>query len=120
MDKIFLSGLRVQAVIGIWEWERRIAQTVNLDLEMGTDARRAARADSIDDALNYKNVAKRLIAHIEASKFLLVESLAESIARIVIEEFAVPWVKVRVAKPGAVEGSKEVGVVIERTAQDYG
>lgn len=119
MDRIFLNGLRVQAVIGIWEWEQRIRQSVTLDLEMATDARRGAQADSIDDALNYKNVAKRLIAHVEASKFRLVETLAESIARIVVEEFAVPWVKVRIGKPGAVEGSKEVGIVIERTAQDY-
>ena len=120
MDKIFLTGLKIETVIGIWEWERRITQTVNLDLEMATDARKAAREDSIDDALNYKNIAKRLIGYVGASRFQLVESLAEAVARIIVEEFGVPWVRVCIGKPGAVEGSKEVGVVIERTTGDYG
>lgn len=120
MDKIFIKDLRVEAVIGIWEWERRITQAVSLDLEMATDARDAARSDAIDRALNYKDVAKRLISFVSESEFQLVESLADAIARVVVEEFSVPWVQVRVAKPGAIEGSREVGIVIERTAADYG
>jgi dihydroneopterin aldolase len=118
MDKIFLRQLEVQAVIGIWEWERRITQTVRLDLEMAADVRRAAAADSVESALNYKDVAKRLISFIEGSRFRLVESLAEAVARIVLEEFGVPWVRVSVAKPGAIEGAREVGVVIERGPED--
>jgi dihydroneopterin aldolase len=119
MDKVFLRDLRIETVIGIFDWERRASQTVSLDLEMATNVRRAAAVDSIDAALNYKLVAKRLVAFVEGSKFELVEALAEHIARIVITEFDVPWVKVAVAKPGAIAGSREVGVVIERERHDY-
>ena len=119
MDKIFLRELKVQAVIGIWDWERRITQTVSIDLEMATDIRRAAETDDVAAALNYKDVAKRVIELVEASRFQLVEALAEAIARIVVCEFQVPWVKVSIAKPGAIEGSREVGIVIERTSADY-
>ena len=120
MDRIFLRDLKIETVIGIFEWERRIRQTVRLDIELATDVRKAARADSIDGTLNYKQIAKRLIAFVSESKFQLVESLAEAIARIIITEFSVPWVRVSVAKPGAIEGSREVGVAIERTTADYG
>jgi 7,8-dihydroneopterin aldolase/epimerase/oxygenase len=120
LDKIFIAGLEVETVIGIWDWERRIRQTVRLDLEMATDARASATSDSIDDSLNYKEVAKRLIAFVSASEFQLVEALAEAVARIIVEEFGVSWVQVRVAKPGAVEQSREVGIMIERTRADYG
>jgi dihydroneopterin aldolase len=120
LDKVFVRGLKVETVIGVWEWERRITQTVSLDLEMATDVRRAADSDAIASALNYKQVAKRLIQFVESSRFELVESLAEAVAEIVVREFAVPWVLVSVAKPGAVEGSREVGIVIERRAEDYG
>ena len=100
MDRIFLRDLKIETVIGIFEWERRIRQTVRLDIELATDVRKAARADSIDGTLNYKQIAKRLIAFVSESKFQLVESLAEAIARIIITEFSVPWVRVSVAKPG--------------------
>lgn len=119
MDIVFLRELKIPTVIGIWEWERHMTQTVSLDLEMGADVKRAAAADSIEEALNYKEVAKRLIDYVEHSQFQLVETLAESVARIVVQEFGVPWVKVSVAKPGAIEGSKEVGVLIERTTSSY-
>lgn len=120
MDIVFLRELKISTVIGIWEWERHVTQTVSLDLEMATDVKRAAAADAIEDALNYKDVAKRLIEYVEQSRFQLVETLAESVARIVVQEFGVPWVKVSVAKPGAIEGSREVGVRIERTTASYG
>lgn len=120
MDIVFVRDLRVETVIGIWDWERHIKQIVSIDLEMGTDIRRAAQSDSIEDTLNYKDVAKRVIAHVESTHFALVEALAESVAKIVVMEFGVPWVRVSVAKPGAVEGSREVGVVIERRTEDYG
>ena len=114
MDRIFLRDLRIQTVVGIWDWERRIRQTVSIDLEMAADIARAAATDSIDDTLNYKKVAKRLIAFIEASEFQLVETMAERIAEIVLGEFDVPWVRVTVNKPGAIRGSRDVGVQIER------
>ena len=119
MDKIFLRELEVEAVIGIWEWERRIKQIVSIDLEMAAEVRRAAETDNIEGTLNYRDVAKRLISFVGSSEFQLVESLAEAIARIIVTEFGVPWVKASVTKPGAVEGSKEVGAMIERSADDY-
>jgi 7,8-dihydroneopterin aldolase/epimerase/oxygenase len=120
MDRIFLRGLKIDAVIGIWEWERRIKQQVVVDLELATDTRRAAATDSIDSALDYKQIAKRLIAFVEASEFQLVETLAEAAARLIVEEFGVSWLRLSVAKPHAIEGSREVGVVIERETRDYG
>jgi len=119
MDTIFLSDLRIETVIGIFDWERRIRQTVSLDLEMAADIRKAAAADSIDETLDYKSVAKRLIAFVESSDFGLVETLAEQIARIVVTEFGVPWVKVTLHKPGAIRGARDVGVTIERGEDDY-
>lgn len=119
MDKIFLRGLRVEAVIGVWEWERHIRQIINIDLEMAADIRRAAESDSIDAALNYKEIAKRLIALVEESEFQLVETLAETLARVIVVDFGVPWVRLSVSKPGAIEGSQDVGVSVERTSDDY-
>ncbi len=116
-DIIFLSDLRVQTVIGIWDWERAIKQTVAIDLEMATDIRKAAASDSIEDTLDYKNVAKRIIEFVEQSSFQLVETMAERIAGIVTDEFGVPWVRVRLSKPGAIRGSREVGILIERTRE---
>ena len=114
MDKIFLNELKVDAIIGIWEWERKIRQTVVIDLEMSADIAKAAATDSIDDTLNYKKVAKRIQSFVGESRFQLVETLAERIAGIVREEFGVQWVKVRVNKPGAIRGSRDVGILIER------
>lgn len=119
MDKIFLRELKVEAVIGIWEWEQRIRQTVSIDLELAADARAAAAADSVESTLNYRDVAKRVQTFVAESRFHLVESLAESVARVIVAEFSVPWVRVSVAKPGAIRGAREVGIVIERTAEDY-
>ena len=116
MDIIFLTDLRIETVIGIYDWERKIKQTVAIDLEMATDIRRAAATDSIDDTLNYKAIAKRLIQFVGESQFQLVETLAEKVAEIVLNEFHVPWVKVRLSKPGAVRGSRDVGIRIERSA----
>jgi dihydroneopterin aldolase len=114
MDKIFLSELKVDTIIGIWEWERRIRQTVVIDLEMSADIARAAATDDVADTLNYKSVAKRVQDFVASSEFQLVETLAERIAGIIREEFEVAWVKVRVNKPGAIRGSRDVGILIER------
>lgn len=114
MDKIFLSELKVDTVIGIWEWERRIRQTITIDLEMSADIAKAAASDNVKDTLNYKSVAKRIQSFVADSSFQLVETLAERIADIIRTEFDVAWVKVRVNKPGAIRGSRDVGVLIER------
>lgn len=119
LDTIFLRDLKVQAIIGIYAWERGATQTITIDIEMATDVARAAAADSIDAALNYKSVAKRLIAFAEASQFALVETLAESLARIIVTEFDVPSVRLSVSKPGAISASRDVGVTIERTRASY-
>lgn len=118
MDTIFLQELRVDTVIGIYDWERRIRQTVVIDLEMGADIAAAAATDSIDDTLDYKAVAKRIIAFVEQSDYGLVETLAEKITELIREEFAVPWVRLTLNKAGAVRGSKGVGVIIERGSRD--
>lgn len=114
MDIIFLRDLRIETVIGIWEWERKIRQTVAIDLEMSADIRRAAATDQVEDTLNYKLVAKRLQQFVGESSFQLVETLAEKIAAVVLDEFEVAWVRVSVNKPGAIRGARDVGVVIER------
>ena len=114
MDIVFINDLRIETIIGIYDWERKVKKTISLDLEMGTDIRKSAATDAIEDTLNYKAVAKRLIAFVEDSEYLLVETLAEKIAEIVLSEFTVPWLKLTVHKPGAVRGSRDVGVIIER------
>jgi dihydroneopterin aldolase len=119
MDKIFLSALSVECIVGIWDWERRVKQTVILDLEMAADIRRAAASDSIEDTVDYKKVAKRLLAFVGESQFHLVETLAERIAQVVVVEFGVEWVKVRLNKQGAIRGARDVGIEIERRAADY-
>lgn len=119
MDKIFLSALSVECIVGIWEWERRVKQTVIIDLEMAADIRRAAASDRIEDTIDYKQVAKRLLACVGESQFHLVETLTERIAQVVVTEFGVSWVKVRLNKQGAIRGARDVGIEIERRATDY-
>jgi dihydroneopterin aldolase len=114
-DTIFLRDLRVETVIGIWDWERKIRQTVSIDLELAADIRQAAATDSIDDALNYKAVAKRVQQFVGESNFQLVETLAEKIATLILDEFPVPSVQVRINKPGAIRGARDVGVLIRRS-----
>ena len=114
MDIIYISDLRIETVIGIYDWERKIKQTVVLDIEMAGDCRRAALSDDVADTLNYKSVAKRLIDFVGTSEYQLVETLAERCAEIIMEEFQVPWVKLRVNKRGALRGARDVGVIIER------
>jgi 7,8-dihydroneopterin aldolase/epimerase/oxygenase len=114
MDKIFIHALKSEAIIGIYDWERQVRQTVIVDIEFSADIRKAALTDSIDDTLNYKRVAKRVLAFIEASQFHLVETLAEHLAMLILEEFGIEWVRLTVSKPGAVRGSRDVGVALER------
>ena len=114
MDIIYLNDIRVETIIGIYEWERRTRQTVVLDIEMGTDIRTAAASDDIVDTLNYKAVAQRVIAYASGSEFHLVETLAEKIAGILLHEFKTPWCRIRLNKQGVVKGVRDIGVIIER------
>jgi 7,8-dihydroneopterin aldolase/epimerase/oxygenase len=114
MDIVYIRDLRIETTIGIYAWERQIRQVVRLDLEMGTDIRPGAESDRIEDVLNYKAVAKRIIDVVENNELALVEALAERIARTVMDEFGVLWLRLTLGKPGAVRGSREVGVTIER------
>jgi dihydroneopterin aldolase len=115
MDTIYLTDLKIETVIGIFEWERRVKQTVSIDLEMSTDVARAAATDAIADALDYKAVAKAVIDYVEKSSFQLVETLAERVAGLIIEQFGVARVRLRVNKRGAIRGARDVGVMIERS-----
>lgn len=114
MDIVFIEDLRIDAVIGIYDWERRVRQTLSFDIEMAFDNSVPAASDDIAHTLNYKDVSKRLIDYVGASRFGLVETLAERCAAIIREEFGVSWVQLKLSKPGAVRGAKAVGVRIER------
>ena len=120
MDKIFIHALKTETIVGIFDWERQVKQAVILDIEFSADIRKAALTDSIDDTLNYKRVAKRVLAFVEESSFHLVETLAEHVAMLILEEFAVAWVRIALSKPGAIRGSRDVGVMLERVVADLG
>jgi len=114
MDKVFIKDLEVEAVIGVYDWEREVRQLISINLEMNFNTKKAGRSDRIDDALNYKNICKCIIELTESSKSKLIESLAQKIAKTVLSEFPVSSVIVTVEKPGALRGSKSVGVTIKR------
>ncbi|MBG7610151.1 MAG: dihydroneopterin aldolase [Anaerolineae bacterium] len=114
LDIVFIEDLRIDAIIGIYDWEREVKQTIALDIEMAFDNTAAAASESIDDALNYKAVAKRMIAFTEESQFQLVETLSERLVEIIMGEFGVPWCRLKLSKLGAVTGSKSVGIILER------
>jgi 7,8-dihydroneopterin aldolase/epimerase/oxygenase len=118
MDKIFIHALKTETIVGIFEWERQVKQTVVVDIEFSADITKAALSDAIDDTLNYKGVAKRVLAFVDESSFHLVETLAERIAMLILEEFGVSWVSITLSKPGAIRSSRDVGVSLERTRQD--
>jgi 7,8-dihydroneopterin aldolase/epimerase/oxygenase len=117
-DRIFLRGLTAECIIGFIDWERRVKQTVVVDLEMPVDCRQAAVTDAVADTVDYKKVAKRVLAFIEASEFKLVETLAQRLAMLLLEEFALEWIRLSINKPGAIRNSRDVGVAIERSRAD--
>ena len=117
-DRIFLHGLAVECIIGFIDWERRVKQTVVLDIELPVDCRHAAQSDDVADTLDYKKVAKRVLAFVESSQFQLVETLAHRLALVILAEFELPWVRISLNKPGAIRHSRDVGVVIERSRAD--
>jgi dihydroneopterin aldolase len=114
VDIIYVRELRIAALIGVYEWEQRVKQTICIDLEMAADIRKAAASDAIEDTLNYKAVAERVTGYVQENRFDLIETLAEHLAAFLLHEFTIPWIKITVGKPGAVQGSRDVGVVIER------
>ena len=115
MDTVFISELQIAAVIGVHPWEREVRQTLSLDLEMAADISTPARTDDVHDALDYQAVAERVTTLVEGSSFQLLETLAERVAELVLKEFAVSWLRLRVSKPGALPNANAVGVVIERS-----
>jgi dihydroneopterin aldolase len=120
MDIIYLHDLKVDCIIGIWEWERRTTQELTIHLDMAVDIQRAAASDAIGDTLDYKKVAKQVIAFVSGSQFQLVETLTERIAQLILTEFNVPWVRVKLNKKGAIRGATDVGVVVERGTRPPG
>ena len=117
-DTVYIRGLEIRSIIGIHDWERQERQTIRIDIQMAADTAKAAATESIEDAVDYRAVAKAVIAHVEKSSYYLVETLAERLAEMILGEFDVPWVRLDVGKPGAVRFSEEVGVVIERGSRD--
>jgi dihydroneopterin aldolase len=120
MDIIYLHDLKVDCIIGIWEWERRTTQTLTIHLDMAVDIKRAAASDAITDTLDYKSVAKAVRALVGGSQFQLVETLTEKIAELIMAEFKVPWVRVKLNKKGAIRGATDVGVILERGTRPPG
>jgi 7,8-dihydroneopterin aldolase/epimerase/oxygenase len=119
MDKIFITGLTVECIVGVWEWERQVKQALVIDIEMAIDIRKAAASDHLDDTVDYKKVSKRLQSFIGESQFQLVETLTERIAEILVKEFQAPWARVKLNKQGALRGARDVGIIIERRTEDY-
>ena len=117
-DCVFLRGLTAECIIGFIDWERRVKQTLVIDLEVPVDCKRAAESDEVADTVDYKKVAKRVLAFIEASEFKLVETLAHRLAMLLLEEFALEWVRLEVNKPGAIRSSRDVGIKLERRRAD--
>lgn len=113
-DVVFLRGLAVETTIGFFEWERHVKQTVVLDLTIPVDCARAAGSDDVKDTVDYKAMAKRCIGFVSESQFHLVETLAHKLALTLLAEFDIAWVRVSLNKPGAIRGSRDVGVTIER------
>ena len=120
MDIIYINDLRIETIIGIYGWERKTRQTVVLDIEMGTDIRKASASDDVEDTLNYKTVAERLFEFVGGSEFELIETLAEQISDILLNEFNVPWLRLKLNKQGALKGVRDVGVIIERGQKEIG
>ena len=114
MDIVYIKGLNTDAVIGVYDWERCIRQTLVLDLELASDNRAAAANDAIEDAVDYDAISGRILAYVADSEFELIETLAERVAAIVLDEFDISWLRLKLSKPDAVAEADDVGVIIER------
>lgn len=117
-DRIYLRGLKCQCIIGFINWERQVPQTVVLDLEFPCNCTRAAASDSVADTIDYKQVAKRVLAFVGESKFLLIETLAHRLAVVLLKEFSLEWIRIDLNKPGAIRHSRDVGVSVVRRSAD--
>lgn len=117
MDRIFITGLSVKTIIGIYDWERTVRQRVVLDLEMSANIAKAAKAEDVDSTLNYKTLSDTLVKFIENSEFQLIETMAEEVCKMIRQDFGVVWVKLTLHKPDALDGDTDVGVIIERGAK---
>lgn len=114
MDTVYVHGLAVDTVIGIFDWEREIRQKVILDVEMAVDISASAATEDINRTVSYKEVSERLTQFVEQTEFLLVETMAEAIAALILAEFSVPFVRIKLGKPDAIANAVDVGVIIER------
>ena len=114
MDTLRIKGIKVETIVGVHDWERKLPRTVVIDVELQTDVARAAKKDSLKEALDYAAVAQEITTFVSTSDFQLIETLAERLAQILQQKFGVNWVKLEVHKPGAVPGTSDVSVAIER------
>lgn len=114
MDKIFIQELKVKTHLGVPEWERKVAQTIILDIELAMPHSRSCQSDAIEDTLDYGQIVARIRETLTEKSFRLVEALAEHVCQIILTEFGSPWVKIKVAKPGILPGVKALGVILER------
>jgi len=117
VDKVFIKNLEIEAIIGIYDFERTTPQKVVFDMEMSWNTQKAAKSENIDDALNYKTLSDHLKDYVSNSEFLLIETLAEQVAQIVLEDYGVEWLSLTVHKPDALDGNTDVGVEIIRQAK---
>ena len=120
MDIVFIRDLRVDTIIGVYDWERQVKQTLVFDIDMATNIRKAAATDNIEFALNYHAVSLRVVDYVKSQHVLLVETLAENVATLIRNEFHVPWLRLTLTKPNAVLGAKSVGIIIERGSKPIG
>ncbi len=114
MDIVYLHGIKLETVIGVWEWERKIKQTLLVNIDLGTDTSAAGRSDALEDTINYQAVAELVMDIARENSFALVEALGEEITVRVLEKFSIDWVKLQINKQGAVRGVRDVGIIIER------
>ncbi|MEA9390440.1 bifunctional dihydroneopterin aldolase/7,8-dihydroneopterin epimerase [Acerihabitans sp. TG2] len=114
MDIVFIEQLTVMTVIGVYDWEQERQQKLMFDIEMGWDNRPAARSDDVADCLSYADVSDTVIAFVSSHHFALLERVAEEVAELLMTRFALPWVRIKLGKPGAVPQASSVGVIIER------
>ena len=118
MDQVFITDLVARGIIGINAWEREKPQEIRINIVLFADLRKAGKSDDIQDCVNYRTVAKKVLTHAETARRFTVEALAADLARLCLEEPGVMKVRVRVEKPGAVRFAKSVGVEIERSKED--
>ncbi|GKX56896.1 7,8-dihydroneopterin aldolase [Leminorella grimontii] len=118
MDTVFIERLETFTTIGVYDWEQTITQRLVLDIEMGWDNKKAAASDDVADCLNYAEVSDAVVELIEGGRFALIERVAEEVAKLLMHRFSIPWVRIRLDKPGAVARAASVGVVIERGSRE--